>query len=177
MDCRSGRNVLTTSASTRTTPTATSAATINSSLASATPSRPQGIKAAKEAERAAVSVEQINKRLAAFTAQLVELSQKRLKMLEGANVLMLFSIPLDRLDAKSREYVCSRRAEIVDEASKAHAIAAENDAAVMNADGCEPDVPASSSARAVAAENDAAVVSPDICENEILVFASDATLL
>lgn len=75
--------------------------------------RPIGTKAVKRAEKAVIAAELSHKHLAVAAAQIARTSQKRLRVLEEANALHLFLVPLDSLDADARstsvsgERVCS----------------------------------------------------------------------
>ncbi|KAE9045956.1 hypothetical protein PR003_g4937 [Phytophthora rubi] len=85
--------------------------------------RPPGNKATKAATQLAEDSHQVNKRLASATDRIARASEKRVRAMEEANNLMLFTVPLSSLEPDALEYVRLRRAAVLKLARAADASA------------------------------------------------------
>lgn len=85
--------------------------------------RPTGNKAAKADAKSTAAMETTYKRIASATVQTARASAKRVKLMEEANNMALFTIPLANLDATAQRYFTMRRSMVLHQM--------ENDAAAQ----------------------------------------------
>ncbi|KAE9306053.1 hypothetical protein PR003_g21331 [Phytophthora rubi] len=85
--------------------------------------RAPGNKATKAATQLAEDSHQVNKRLASATDRIARASENRVRAMEEANNLMLFTVPLSSLEPDALEYVRLHRAAVLKLARAADASA------------------------------------------------------